>query len=421
MNTVNILAEKNILLGVTGGIAVYKAVDLCSKLVQARANVQVLMTRSAQKFVQPLTFAAMSGKPVIDDLWQLYQGDKIGHVTLAHEADLFIIAPLTAHTLARLAQGMADDPITATALSTRAPLLLAPAMETNMWEHPATQANLQLLAGRGATVVGPEAGRLASGKIGRGRMTEAAVIQEHARMVLGRTGPLSGLRITITSGGTREWVDPVRFMGNRASGKMGVALARMARDQGAQVNLIYGAMSVEPPLGVDLIEAIRAEDMLRATLDLLPDTDILISAAAIADFRPVTTHGRKLKKESGKGIQLERTPDVLKAVAERRAKLGRPKLVVGFAAETSDLIANATRKLESKGLEMIVLNDITATDAGFGVDTNRVTILTRDGAAETLPLMDKEEVAFNILHRIRGLLGAQSIGWSPGIGSVMSS
>jgi phosphopantothenoylcysteine decarboxylase/phosphopantothenate--cysteine ligase len=210
-------------------------------------------------------------------------------------------------------------------------------------------------------------------------------------------------------------------MGNRASGKMGVALARMARDQGAEVNLIYGAMSVEPPLGVNLVEAIRAEDMLHATLDLLPTTDILISAAAIADFRPITTYDSKLKKESGRGIELERTPDVLKAVAEQRAKLGKPELVVGFAAETSDLIANASRKLESKGLEMIVLNDITSTDAGFGVDTNRVTILTRDGAVETLPLMDKEEVAFNILHRIRGLLGGQSIGWSPGIGSVMPS
>jgi len=421
MNTVNILADKSILLGVTGGIAIYKSIDLCSKLNQAGANVQVMMTHSAQKFIQPLTFGAMSGQPPITDLWQLYQGDKIGHVALAHEADLFIIAPLTAHTLARLAQGMADGPITATALSTQAPLLIAPAMESNMWEHPATQMNLERLVQRGATLVGPEAGRLASGRSGFGRMSEPGVIQEYARMVLGRTGPLSGLRITITSGGTREWVDPVRFMGNRASGKMGVALARMARDQGAEVNLVYGAMSIKPPLGVNLVEAIRAEDMLRATLDLLPTTDVLISAAAIADFRPITTHDSKLKKDSGRGIELERTPDVLKAVAEQRAKLGKPDMVVGFAAETSDLLANASHKLESKGLEMIVLNDITSTDAGFGVDTNRVTILTRDGAAETLPLLDKEDVAFNILHRIRGLLGGQSIGWSPGIGSVMQS
>jgi len=216
-------------------------------------------------------------------------------------------------------------------------------------------------------------------------------------------------------------VDPVRFMGNRASGKMGVALARVARDQGATVNLIYGAMSVAPPLGVNLVEAIRAEDMLHAALDLLPETDILISAAAIADFRPAATHDSKLKKESGAGIELERTPDVLKTVAERRAQIGLPRLVVGFAAETSDLMENAVRKMKNKNLEMIVLNDVTAADAGFGVDTNRVHILTRDGAAESLPLMDKEEVAFNILHRIRGLLGAQSIGWSPGIGSVISS
>ncbi len=415
----NLLAEKRILVGVTGGIAAYKTVDLCSKLVQSEADVQVLMTLSAQKFVTPLTFGAITGRRPVTDLWQLYEGTQIGHVTLAHQAHAFLIAPLTAHTLARLAQGMADDPITATALATTAPLLLAPAMEHNMWQHPATQSNLQILRERGATVVGPEEGRLASGAVGMGRMAEPFTISEHLRMLLARNGPLSGLRITITAGGTREWVDPVRFMGNRSSGKMGVALARVARDQGAQVTLIYGAMSVGVPLGVRAIEAVRAEDMLHAVLDTLPQTDVLISAAAIADFRPVTTHDSKLKKESGAGIMLERTPDVLKAVSEARQQSDSPKLVVGFAAETSDLLANARRKLQSKNLDMIVLNDVTAPDAGFGVDTNRVTILTRDGAVEKLPLLEKEEVAFNILHRIRGLLGAQSIGWTPGAGSVL--
>ncbi|RME84210.1 MAG: bifunctional phosphopantothenoylcysteine decarboxylase/phosphopantothenate--cysteine ligase CoaBC [Caldilineae bacterium] len=417
----NILSEKTILLGVTGGIAIYKAVDLCSKLVQQGADVHVLMTHAAQKFITPLTFGAISGHPPVTDLWQLYEGEQIGHVTLAHRADLFIIAPLTAHTMARLAQGMADGPITATALSSRAPLLVAPAMEHNMWEHPATQANLSRLKELGATVVGPERGHLASGGVGMGRMAEPFTILEYARIVLGREGPLSNLRVTVTAGGTREWVDPVRFMGNRSSGKMGVALARVARDQGAKVNLVHGAMTVPPPIGVNVIEAIRAEDMLRVVLDLLPETDVLISAAAIADFRPVATYDTKLKKEAGQGIQLERTPDVLKAVAEHRRKLGMPRLVVGFAAETTDIIANARAKMEKKNLEMIVLNDVTAPDAGFGVDTNRVTILTRDGAVESLPLMDKEEVAFNILHRIRGLLGGQSIGWSPGIGSVIPS
>jgi len=416
----NILAEKRILLGVTGGIAVYKSVEIVSRLVKAQADVSVLMTEAAKKFVSPLTFGAMSGHAPIADLWQLYDGEKIGHVTLAHEADLFIIAPLTAHTLARLAQGMANDPITATALSTRAPLLLAPAMETNMWEHPATQANLATLKARGATIVGPEAGRLASGMTGLGRMSESEAIVEHARLILGKTGPLSGLRITITSGGTREWVDPVRFMGNRASGKMGVALARMARDLGAKVTLIYGAMTVPPPIGVSNIEAMRAEDMLREALALLPQTDILISAAAIADFRPVTTYARKLKKGAGEEIHLERTPDVLKAVGEKRKALGLPRLVVGFAAETNDLIANAQAKMTKKNLEMIVVNDVTAKDAGFGVDTNRVMILTSDGAVDRLPLMSKEDVAFNILHRIRGLLGTPSIGWDPGAGSVLS-
>ncbi|NOZ71088.1 MAG: bifunctional phosphopantothenoylcysteine decarboxylase/phosphopantothenate--cysteine ligase CoaBC [Chloroflexi bacterium] len=416
----NTLADKRILLGITGGIAAYKAVDLCSKLTQSDAQVQVLMTQSAQKFVTALTFSAISGQSTITDLWQLYQGDKIGHVTLAHEADAFVIAPLTAHTLARLAQGLADDPITAIALSTRAPLLIAPAMENNMWEHPATQANLHILKERGCTVVGPEEGRLASGAVGTGRMSEPFTIVEHLRILLARNGPLSGLRLTITAGGTREWVDPVRFMGNRASGKMGVALARVARDQGAQVNLIYGAMTVPPPLGVNQIEAIRAEDMLEAVLDLLPETDVLISAAAIADFRPVTTYDSKLKKDAGTKIVLERTPDVLKAVAAARQQLQMPKLVVGFAAETADLLENARRKLEEKNLDMIVLNDVTAKDAGFAVDTNRVAILTRDGSVEKLPLLDKETVAFNILHRIRGLLGAQSIGWAPGAGSVLS-
>ncbi len=421
MNSVNILSDKKILLGITGGIAAYKAVDICSQLVQSGADVQVLMTNSAQKFVTPLTFGAVSGHEPACDLWQLYGGEEIGHVALAKEADLFIIAPLTAHTLARLAHGMADGPLVATALSLQCPMLIAPAMESHMWEHPATQSNLQKLVDWGVTVVGPEPGRLASGASGVGRMTEPDQIVEQARMILGRSGPLSGIRITITAGGTREWVDPVRFMGNRASGKMGVALARVARDQGAHVNLIYGAMAVSPPMGVNAIEAIRAEDMLRQTLDLLPETDILISAAAIADFRPLTTHDTKLKKESGTGIELERTPDVLKAVGERRSAIGMPRIVVGFAAETSDLLQNATRKMKNKNLEMIILNDVTATDAGFGVDTNRVHILTRDGAVESLPLMDKEEVAFNILHRIRGLLGAQSIGWSPGIGSVIPS
>ena len=416
----NILAEKRILLGVTGGIAVYKSVEIVSRLVKAQADVRVLMTEAAQKFVSPLTFGAMSGHAPVTNLWQLYEGEKIGHVTLAHEADLFIIAPLTANTMARLAQGIADDPITATALSTRAPMLLAPAMETNMWEHPATQANLAKLREWGATIVGPEAGRLASGVSGVGRMSEPAVIVEHARLILGRTGPLSGLRITITSGGTREWVDPVRFMGNRASGKMGVALAEVARDLGAEVNLVYGAMTVPPPMGVNLVQAERAEDMLNAVMGLLSETDVLISAAAIADFRPVTTHERKLKKGVGEEIRLERTPDVLKAVGEQRKELGQPKLVVGFAAETDDLIANARAKMEKKNLDMIVANDVTAPDAGFGVDTNRVLIITRDGAVDRLPLMSKEDVAFNILHRIRGLLGAPSIGWDPGMGSVLS-
>ena len=417
----NILAEKRILLGVTGGIAAYKSVEIVSRLVKANAQVTVLMTEAAQKFVSPLTFGAMSGHQPITNLWQLYQGEKIGHVTLAHEAELFIIAPLTAHTLARLAQGMANDPITATALSTRAPMLLAPAMETAMWEHPATQANLQTLMDWGAQVIGPEEGRLASGAMGMGRMAEPEVIVEHARIILARArGPLTGLRITITAGGTREWVDPVRFMGNRASGKMGVALARVARDLGAQVNLIYAAMTVAPPIGVHAIHAERAEDMLREVLALLPKTDVLISAAAIADFRPVTTHKQKLKKGVGEEIRLERTPDVLKAVAEKRRELGMPKLVVGFAAETTDLIANAHAKMEKKNLDMIVVNDVTAPDAGFGVDTNRVTILTRDGAVTPLPLMSKEDVAYNILHRVRGLLGAPSIGWDPGVGSVLS-
>ncbi|NOX61364.1 MAG: bifunctional phosphopantothenoylcysteine decarboxylase/phosphopantothenate--cysteine ligase CoaBC [Chloroflexi bacterium] len=415
----NILAEKTILLGVTGGIAAYKTVDLCSKLTQAGANVRVLMTQSAQKFVTALTFGAISGHAAITDLWQLYEGEKIGHVTLAHEADLLVIAPLTAHTMARMAQGLANDPITATYLSATAPLLVAPAMETHMWEHPATQANLKILKERGAVVIGPESGRLASGASGMGRMAEPATILEYCRILLAREGPLSGLRITITSGGTREWVDPVRFMGNRASGKMGVALARVARDLGAQVTLIHAAMSVPPPIGVNLVEAIRAEDMLHAVLDHLPETDVLISAAAIADFRPKVTHEAKLKKEAGTKIELERTPDVLKAVGERRKEIGKPLLVVGFAAETTDLLANARRKMARKNLEMIVLNDVTAKDAGFGVDTNRVTILTRDGAAEALPLMDKEDVAFQILHRVRGLLGAASIGWSPGKGSVL--
>jgi len=406
----NILTHKRIILGVTGGIAAYKAATLCSRLVQAGAKVDVVMTEAAQRFISPLTFQALTHRHVYLDMFDIPGGENIPHITLADQADLLIIAPATANTLAKLANGLADNLLTAIALATPAPILAAPAMETDMWKHPATQANVSKLEAWGVTLTGPAKGRLASGAIGQGRMVEPEKIVETARILLAETGDLADRNLVVTAGGTREAIDPVRFISNHSTGKMGYAIAHAARDRGANVTLITTA-SLPSPVGVKRIKVDSAQQMRDAVLKAIKLTDVLIMAAAVADFRPVTVAEQKIKKKTdsniGMSIDLVRTPDILADVAmykNHTPQKNRPRVTVGFAAESENLLDNAEGKLKRKKLDMIVANDISATDAGFGVDSNRVTLLFADGTKEALPLMSKHSVAEIILDKTVALL-----------------
>jgi len=327
----------------------------------------------------------------------------IAHVSLARRAELLIVAPLSANTLAKLAHGLADNLLTTTALDTRAPLLLAPAMETGMWDNPLTQDNLaRLRQARDVTVVGPAAGRLASGVVGVGRMAEPAEIVDAARWVLGRAGPLRGRRVVVTAGGTREPLDPVRVLTNRSSGRMGVALAVTARDAGADVTLIHTPGVPPVPWGANEVTVETAQEMRDAVLEAVGDADALIMAAAVADYRPAQVAGQKIKKTAGPlALTLERTPDILVEVAARRAELPRLRVVVGFAAETERIVENARDKLQRKKLELIVANDARA---AMGADTNQVTIIAADGSVEALPLLPKDEVAGRVIARLAELL-----------------
>ena len=410
MAAIKILENKRIILGVTGGIAVYKSAMLCSRLVQAGAIVDVIMTGAAQKFVAPLTFQALTHRPIYTDMFDIPPGENIPHVTLAAEADLLLVAPATANTISKLANGLADNLLSAIALSTTAPILLAPAMETHMWQHPATQANMDTLFARGVKTIGPAEGRMASGAMGPGRMVEPDDIVGMARVVLAEKGKLAGQRVVVTAGGTREAMDPVRFVSNHSSGKMGYAVAEVARDRGAQVTLITTVNRPEP-FGVEIVHVNSAEQMLKAVLKASQDADILVMAAAVADFRPATIAEQKIKKQIGmEGMTLEmvRNPDILAEVAQQKStKNGLhtgagPRFTVGFAAETEDLLRNAKSKLERKKLDLIVANDVTATDAGFAVDTNRVSLLAADGSIQELPLMSKIEVAEAIFDALGG-------------------
>lgn len=403
----NPLHQKRIILGVTGSIAAYKAADLASRLAQAGALVEVILTESARQFVAPLTFQSVTGRRCYTDA-DLWGGDgHVQHIGLARQADLLIIAPLTANTLARLAHGLADNLLTVTALAASCPLLLAPAMDGGMFAHPATQVNLETLRSRGAQVIGPAHGHLASGLSGIGRMVEPVELLGQARWLLGQGGPLSGKRVVITAGGTQEPLDPVRFISNRSSGKQGVALAQAALDLGAEVTLITGPIALPAPTGAQVVNVETAQQMLAAVLQAIPQAQALIMAAAVADFRPVTPADHKIKKETGAPqIHLERTPDILSQVAAARQASGWPRWVVGFAAETQDLLANARQKLHAKRLDLIVANDISQPEAGFGVDTNRVTLLFADGASQALPLLTKAEVAEVVLERVRQGLAA---------------
>jgi phosphopantothenoylcysteine decarboxylase/phosphopantothenate--cysteine ligase len=397
-----------LLLGVTGSIAAYKAADLASRLTQAGALVDVVLTEAARRFVAPLTFSSVTGRRAFtdDDLWG--PEAHVLHVGLGHEADLILIAPATAHTLAKLASGQADDLLGLAALASRAPLVLAPAMDAGMFGHPATQANLEMLRQRGATVVGPAQGRMASGLVGPGRMVEPAELVGHIRLVLGRGRNLAGRRVLVTAGGTHEAIDPVRVIANRSSGKQGFALAQAALDRGAMVTLISGPSALATPIGAERVEVETAEAMQREVQARLETTDVLLMAAAVADFRPSLPSDDKIKRAGGAiDVHLEPTSDILGMVADRRKRSGGPKVVVGFAAESRDLVGQARRKVKAKGLDLIVANDISAPDAGFAVDTNRVTFIDASESVQELPLMSKADVAEAVLERVERLIGAQ--------------
>jgi phosphopantothenoylcysteine decarboxylase/phosphopantothenate--cysteine ligase len=412
--SITLLQGKRILLGVTGSIAAYKAVDLASKLTQAGAQVEVLMTEAAQRFVTPLAFQSVTGRPVYTDLWQADASGglptHIAHVGLGEGADLLVIAPATAQTLAKLAHGLADNLLTVTALAARCPLLVAPAMDGGMYQHPATQANLDLLQARGVRLIEPEEGRFASGLVGKGRLPETPTLIGHIRRALGRGGPLAGRRVVVTAGGTSEPLDPVRYITNRSSGKQGYAIAQAALDAGAEVTLITAAQHLPDPVGAVMVPVGSARDMHDAVLRAVQGADALIMAAAVADFRPAQTAEQKIKKQDeAAGLMLELTanPDILLAVKTQRTQTGWPRLTVGFAAESENLLANAQAKLQRKGLDLLVANDISATDAGFAVDTNRVTILSAQDSAQPLALMSKAQVGEALLARVAALLENQ--------------
>jgi len=401
----SILSNKRIVLGVTGSIAAYKAADLASKLTQAGAQVDVILTGAAEKFITPLTLQSVTGRRAYtdSDLW----GNEahVLHVGLGHTADLLVIAPCTANTIAKLAHGQSDTLLTVTALASTCPLVIAPAMDGGMFDHAATQENLDTLRKRGAIIIEPAEGHLASGLMGKGRLPETPELIGHIRLILGRSGLLANKKVIVTAGGTQEPLDPVRVLTNHSSGKQGYALAQAALDIGAHVTLITTPTSLTPPVGAQVINVQTAKQMLDAVLNESTNIDALIMAAAVADFRPKITSKDKIKKEGGvPQIELEATEDILKTVSASGLDKKRPRVVVGFAAESRDLLENAAVKLESKNLDLIVANDISASDAGFAVETNRVTLLFADGRKESLLLLSKMETAEVVVESVAKLL-----------------
>lgn len=396
------LTTKRVVHAVTGGIAAYKAADVTSKLVQLGAEVDVVLTAAAREFIQPLTFSALTRRDVHIDPFAGWTEDRAGHVTLAAEADVLVVAPATANSIAKLSLGLADDLPGMIALATRAPMVVAPAMEHGMWHHPATQEHLERLVRRGAHVVGPESGRLASGASGDGRLAPTEAIVGAVRLALGRTGPLAGRSVVVSAGGTHEPIDPVRYIGNRSSGLMGYALAQAALDLGASVTLVTGPTHIAPPYGAHVVRIETASQMQEAIQAAVATADVLIMAAAVSDFRPAMSYAQKYKKtgpDAGLTLELVQNPDIL-------AGINRPGLLkVGFAAETEHHVANAQQKLERKSLAMIVANDATATIGG--ADSAAV-LLIRDQAPEVLPRMPKERLAAVILDRVTALVNRQA-------------
>ena len=396
------LADKNIVLGVTGSIACYKALDLASKLVQAGAHVETILSYGATQFVTPLAFRSLTHRSVITDTFDANSEHSVEHVSLARWADIVVIAPATVHCIAKLAAGLADDPLTTTVVATEAPLLVAPAMDANMFDHPATQENVVRLRNRGVFIAGPAPGRLASGLMGMGRLVEPADLLGHIAAALGKHGDLAGRRVVVSAGGTQEAIDPVRVITNHSSGRMGFAVAEAARDRGADVVLVTAPVALPDPPQIRVVPVRSAQDMCDVVLAEIVHADALIMAAAVADYRPSVAAEQKIKKTAADEmtIELDKTTDIL---ATARGDFVR----VGFSAESENLETNAADKVRRKDLDLIVANDITEEGSGFGVDTNRVVLIDREMAVERLPLLTKYEVGHRILDRVAALLKAR--------------
>lgn len=390
------LQGKKIVLGVTGGIAVYKAVDLVSRLRKAGCEVRVVMTEHAQQFVTPLTFKEISGNAVATSMWNANQEFNVEHIALANWADVFLVAPATANILAKMACGLADDLLSTTLLAAQAPIVVCPAMNTGMYQNPATQENIAKLQERGVTVMPPAVGHLACGTSGPGRLPEPQQIVEFmSAFFAGREGDLRGLRVLVTAAGTREPIDPVRYVGNRSSGKMGYAVAQMAAERGADVLLISGPSALAAPPNVRVVNVETTNEMLEACLAAYGDVDIVIKAAAVADYRPRDVADQKIKKKTDDALTvvMDKNPDILKTLGAKKEQ----QVLVGFAAETQNLLANAREKVVKKNLDMIVANDVTAAGAGFNSDTNIVKFLFANGDVRELEQMPKVDVANRIL------------------------
>lgn len=399
---ITIFQEKRILLGITGSIACYKSVDLASKLTQNGALVDVIMTEAASRFIAPLSLQSVTGREVYSDMWSL--DDHIQHVNLGEGADIFVIAPSTAHTMAKIAHGLADNLLTITALAARCPILIAPAMDVGMYTNPATQANVDTLKERGLLFAGPAEGRMASGLSGLGRMLEPMEIMGHIRRALSSDGPLKGRKVIVTAGPTREALDPVRFLSNRSSGRQGYALSQAALDAGAEVTLISGPVQLNSPIGARMIQVNTAVEMSVAVLKEVADADVLLMAAAVSDFRPAELGKQKIKKAqalSGDlGLPLIGNPDILEQVKAQKAKTGHPLISLGFAAETENLMEHGREKLVRKTLDFIAINDVGSTDGGFSVDTNRIILIGSDGRLMNMPLQSKSAIAEEIIRVI---------------------
>jgi phosphopantothenoylcysteine decarboxylase/phosphopantothenate--cysteine ligase len=394
------LEGKHVVLGVTGSIACYKAIDLASKLTQAGALVDTVMSYGATQFVTPLAFRSITHRAVITDTYDANSQFSIEHVALAHQADVVVIAPATAHCIAKLAQGLADDPLTTTIIATAAPVMVAPAMDANMFDNPATQENVATLKRRGVVIAGPAPGRLASGLMGMGRLLETPDLLGYIAYTLGKDADMKGRKIVVSAGGTMEPIDPVRVITNHSSGKMGYAIAEAARDRGADVVLVAASTALPDPPLVNVVRVQTAQHMCDEVLRQVQKADALIMAAAVADYRPATEADQKIKKSADElTIELAKTTDILEAAKGNFVK-------VGFAAETQDLIRNARDKVTRKDLDLIVANDLTDPEAGFGVDTNKVTFIDGDLKVEELPVMTKYEVSQRILDRVVELFPA---------------